>query len=109
MISISYMEPVIESGFTDGATVSILNDIYDAVGDDEALARFPAALASKVQARRSVLQLFSPAGNLVNLQFSPRSVSLDTVRNQIKALLQKTDATRLGELIALLARTIRTR
>ena len=62
-----------------------------------------------MQARRCVLQLFSPAGNLVNLQFSPRSVSLDTVRNQIKALLQKTDATRLGELIALLARTIRTR
>ncbi len=37
-----------------------------------------------------------------------RSVSLDTVRNQIKALLQKTGASRLGGLIALLARTVRT-
>ena len=37
-----------------------------------------------------------------------RTVSLDTVRNQIKALLQKTGATRLGGLIALLARTVRT-
>jgi len=37
-----------------------------------------------------------------------RSVSLDTVRNQIKALLQKTGADRLGGLIALMARTLRT-
>jgi DNA-binding CsgD family transcriptional regulator len=37
-----------------------------------------------------------------------RSVSLDTVRNQIRVLLQKTGATRLGGLIALLARTMHT-
>jgi DNA-binding CsgD family transcriptional regulator len=36
-----------------------------------------------------------------------RNVPLDTVRNQIKVLLQKTGATRLGGLIALLARTVR--
>ena len=37
-----------------------------------------------------------------------RGVSLETVRNQIKALLQKTGANRLGGLIALLARTVKT-
>jgi DNA-binding CsgD family transcriptional regulator len=35
-----------------------------------------------------------------------RTVSIDTVRNQIKALLQKTGADRLGGLIALLARQL---
>jgi DNA-binding CsgD family transcriptional regulator len=38
-----------------------------------------------------------------------RAVSIETVRNQIKALLQKTGTRRLGNLIALLARTVRTR
>jgi DNA-binding CsgD family transcriptional regulator len=37
-----------------------------------------------------------------------RGVSLETVRNQIKALLQKTGENRIGGLIALLARTVRT-
>jgi DNA-binding CsgD family transcriptional regulator len=37
-----------------------------------------------------------------------RTVSLDTVRNQIRSLLMKTNTTRLGGLIALLARTVRT-
>jgi DNA-binding CsgD family transcriptional regulator len=37
---------------------------------------------------------------------SQRGVSLDTVRNQIKALLQKTGADRLGSLIALLAKQL---
>jgi hypothetical protein len=40
----------------------------------------------------------------------PRSpsgaVSIDTARNQIKALLQKTGADRLGSLIALLAKQL---
>jgi DNA-binding NarL/FixJ family response regulator len=50
--------------------VSILDDIYDAVGDDEALARLPGALASEVGSRSCVIQLFSPEGRLVDLQFS---------------------------------------
>ncbi len=50
--------------------MSILDDIYDAVADDEALSRLPAALAREVQARSCVIQLFSPAGRLVNHQFS---------------------------------------
>ena len=50
--------------------MSLLDEIYDAVGDDDALARLPAALAREVQARSCVIQLFSPDGRLVDHQFS---------------------------------------
>jgi PAS domain-containing protein len=50
--------------------VSILDDIYDAVGDDQALARLPAALAGDVGARSCVIQLFSQDGCLVDLRFN---------------------------------------
>jgi DNA-binding CsgD family transcriptional regulator len=56
---------------TDGEDkLSVLDDIYDAVADEEALARLPAALASGVGSRSCVIQLFGPDGRLADHQFS---------------------------------------
>jgi DNA-binding CsgD family transcriptional regulator len=50
--------------------MAILDDIYDAVVDDEALARLPAALARKIGSRSCLIQLLDPGGRLVNLEFN---------------------------------------
>jgi DNA-binding CsgD family transcriptional regulator len=54
----------------------VLDDIYDALSDDEAMAGLPAALAGGVRARSCVIQLFSPDNRLVDHQFSYFTPSL---------------------------------
>jgi len=50
--------------------MSILDDIYDAVADEDALARLPGALSNELQARSCLVELFSPNGDLVNCSFN---------------------------------------
>jgi hypothetical protein len=69
--------------------VSILDAIYDAIDDEEAMTRLPTVLAAETRSRSCTLQIFSPKAEFVEFHTSYFSASI--VEHYVKNDLQKLD------------------